>query len=450
VSPRVVVVGDTILDRDVDGAVTRVCPDAPAPVVDVAATGERPGGAGLAALLLHRRGADVTLATCLGADAAGARVRALLAGVRVVTLAEPPATRTVTRVRSGGTTLVRLDTPGPPVDGPLDVTGLVAALAPADAVLVADYGRGVAADPDVRGALAAAARGGVPVVWDPHPRGPAPVPGTAVATPNRAEVERLVGDGAALEVAAAALRAEWGVPALVATDGARGAVVAGDAGAPQFVPAPAAVAGDTCGAGDRFAGSLALALVQGSTTAEAARVAAADVAAWLSEGGVAAESSPAGVRRREVVVATGGCFDVLHAGHVASLEAARRLGDRLVVLLNSDAGVRRLKGPARPVNGVADRRRVLESLACVDAVVVFDEDDPGEALRRLRPDVWAKGGDYDAASLPEAAVLTEWGGRLVLLPHLPDRSTTRILDHARRTGRVPQPLEPRRSQEATS
>jgi D-beta-D-heptose 7-phosphate kinase/D-beta-D-heptose 1-phosphate adenosyltransferase len=140
---------------------------------------------------------------------------------------------------------------------------------------------------------------------------------------------------------------------------------------------------------------------------------------------------------------------VLHAGHVASLEAARRLGDRLVVLLNSDAGVRRLKGPSRPVNGVADRRRVLESLACVDEVVVFDEDDPREALRRLRPDVWAKGGDYDVASLPEAALLPEWGGRVVLLPHLPDRSTTRILDHARSTQSIREPVVPD-AQEATS
>jgi rfaE bifunctional protein nucleotidyltransferase chain/domain len=102
--------------------------------------------------------------------------------------------------------------------------------------------------------------------------------------------------------------------------------------------------------------------------------------------------------------------------------------------------VRRLKGPGRPVNGVADRRRVLEGLACVDEVVVFDEDDPRAALDRLRPDVWAKGGDYDLAALPEAALLPTWGGRVVLLPHLPDRSTTRILDHARRT-HVPEPLE---------
>jgi rfaE bifunctional protein nucleotidyltransferase chain/domain len=415
-------------------------------------------------------------------------VRELLGDVPVVTLAELPATRTVTRVRSGGTTLVRLDTPSPPARAPYDVSGLRAALASADAVLVADYGRGVVADAGVRAALAAVAAEGRPVVWDPHPRGPDPVAGTAVATPNRAEVERLA-PGDVLDVAAGALRAAWDLPALVATDGARGAVVAVADGAPLFVPAPVAVPGDTCGAGDRFAGALALALAGGEPLAAAVGSAVHDVAAWLSRGGVAsvapgpADSSPDRDHARfghgadvqtvhdhgevpgavgdharfgrsdaGVVVATGGCFDVLHAGHVASLEAARRLGDRLVVLLNSDASVRRLKGPSRPVNGVADRRRVLESLTCVDEVVVFDEDDPREALRRLRPDVWAKGGDYDVASLPEAALLPEWGGRVVLLPHLPDRSTTRILDHARSThpGRttVREPVP--HAQEATS
>ena len=136
-------------------------------------------------------------------------------------------------------------------------------------------------------------------------------------------------------------------------------------------------------------------------------------------------------RAAATVVATGGCFDVLHAGHVASLEAARRLGDRLVVLLNSDASVRRLKGPGRPVNGVADRRRVLEALACVDEVVVFDEDDPARRARpaaarhlgqgrRLRP----------SRPCRRPRCCRTWGGRVVLLPYLPDRSTTRILDHA--------------------
>ena len=130
---------------------------------------------------------------------------------------------------------------------------------------------------------------------------------------------------------------------------------------------------------------------------------------------------------RRLLVATGGCFDVLHAGHVSTLEAARALGDGLVVLLNSDASVRRLKGPGRPVHPQEDRARVLLGLSCVDAVAHFDEDDPRAALRRLRPDVWAKGGDYEDTDLPEAGLVRSWGGRVVLLPYLSGRSTTAVL-----------------------
>ncbi len=140
------------------------------------------------------------------------------------------------------------------------------------------------------------------------------------------------------------------------------------------------------------------------------------------------------------VVATGGCFDLLHAGHVATLRAARRLGDCLVVCLNSDASVRRLKGPSRPLVPAADRARVLEALECVDAVLVFDEDTPAEALRRIRPHLWAKGGDYAGQDVPEAAVLAEWDGQAVVLPYLQGRSTTRLVTTAgrRATGAPPE------------
>jgi rfaE bifunctional protein nucleotidyltransferase chain/domain len=131
-------------------------------------------------------------------------------------------------------------------------------------------------------------------------------------------------------------------------------------------------------------------------------------------------------------VATGGCFDVLHAGHVGMLRAARALGDCLIVCLNSDASVRRLKGPDRPLVGQDDRAAVLAALACVDAVAVFEEDDPRAILRELRPHLWAKGGDYAIAELPEAETLAEWGGRAVLVPYVAGRSTTRLIDEARR------------------
>jgi D-beta-D-heptose 7-phosphate kinase / D-beta-D-heptose 1-phosphate adenosyltransferase len=127
------------------------------------------------------------------------------------------------------------------------------------------------------------------------------------------------------------------------------------------------------------------------------------------------------------VVASGGCFDLLHAGHVATLRAARSLGDCLVVCLNSDDSVRRLKGPGRPLQPEADRAAVLEALGCVDVVVTFDEQTPETLLDRLRPDVFAKGGDYTVADLPEAALLRTWGGQAVALPYLQGHSTTQLM-----------------------
>jgi rfaE bifunctional protein nucleotidyltransferase chain/domain len=131
-------------------------------------------------------------------------------------------------------------------------------------------------------------------------------------------------------------------------------------------------------------------------------------------------------------VAAGGCFDLLHAGHVAMLQAARALGDRLVVLLNSDDSVRRLKGPSRPLQPAGDRAAVLLALDCVDDVVVFDEQTPREALERLRPDLFVKGGAYAVADLPEAKAMAAWGGTAVTVPYLSGRSTTRLVDEAAR------------------
>jgi rfaE bifunctional protein nucleotidyltransferase chain/domain len=134
------------------------------------------------------------------------------------------------------------------------------------------------------------------------------------------------------------------------------------------------------------------------------------------------------------VVATGGCFDLLHAGHIHTLEAARALGDCLIVCVNSDASVRRLKGDARPVVGEADRVRLLGALACVDAVAVFDDDTPVRALEGLRPHVFVKGGDYGIADLPEAALLQQWGGEVVIVPYLEGRSSTHLMREVSRRG----------------
>lgn len=453
--PHVVVVGDALLDRDIDGAVERICPDGPAPVLDERHVTSRPGGAALAATLAARQRATVTLVSAVADDEAGATLRRLLVdeGVDLVDLGLVGGTPEKVRLRAGGHTLLRLDRGGPPGLRGHDIDRVAAALGRADAVLVSDYGRGITAVLAVREALAAA---GAPIVWDPHPKGARPVVGTTVVTPNRDELAGLVVDPATegegereVGLAGTAARARrlvtrWEVGAVVVTMGFEGALLTRAEGPPLVVPVAYAGAGDPCGAGDCFAATTAVALARKAVLPDAVERAAAEAAAFVERGGAAAltdgaphgEVAPAQARAssggRDVIIATGGCFDLLHAGHVSLLQAARALGDRLVVLLNSDRSVARLKGADRPLQGEVDRRQVLLALGCVDDVVVFDEDTPTAALDRLRPDVWVKGGDYAGRDLPEAAVLERWGGQAVIVPYLSGRSTTRLVQEARR------------------
>jgi D-beta-D-heptose 7-phosphate kinase/D-beta-D-heptose 1-phosphate adenosyltransferase len=518
VSRRLVVVGDALLDRDLDGRAERLAPDAPVPVVDGVTERARPGGAGLAAAIAAASGADVVLVCALGDDAAGRRLVGLLAdaGVDVLDVGLRGPTPEKVRVRAQGRPLVRLDAGGSGSPCGELTAAAQDAIGHADGVLVSDYGRGLAARASVRAAIAALAAD-VPVVWDPHPRGPEPVPGVLLATPNAAEAERFVGRGEAEaqrlagsgetdeaqrfvgsgeaeaqrfvasgeaeaqrfvgsgeaeaqrlagsgeaeaqrfvgsagagaggpEAAARALAARWRAVNVCVTLGARGALMVGGHGPALAVPAPGISRGDPCGAGDCFAATAAARLARGALPSEAVHAAVQAASAFVAAGGAAAwpperADAPAPDEARElaartraaggVVVATGGCFDLLHAGHVRALEAARALGDRLIVCLNSDDSVRRIKGPDRPLVGQDDRAAVLRALACVDAVAIFEEDDPRAVLRELRPHLWAKGGDYAVAELPEAQTLAEWGGRAVIVPYVAGRSTTRLIEEAR-------------------
>ena len=460
---HVVVLGDALLDVDLVGRAGRLCPDAPVPVLDDVVEHDRPGGAALAAHLLARDGHRVTLVTALADDAGAARVRAALAPfVRVIALRHDGQTPVKKRVRSAGQSLLRIDTGASGRLGGLP-PGAAVALRSASAVLVADYGRGMAAHADVRAALAGLPRS-VPVVWDPHRRGARPLSGLRLVTPNLDEALGALppdahGEPSSSELgragrAAAHLAHDWQAGAVAVTLGRRGALVSHGSGAPVVVPAPLVDCVDPCGAGDRFAATATLSLGAGALVTEAVQQAVGAASAYVAAGGASGlhtattdpgggrpldPSTPAEVLASEVrarggtVVATGGCFDLLHAGHVESLRAARSMGDCLVVCLNSDRSVRRLKGPGRPVVPEADRMRVLLALECVDAVLVFDEDTPEAALRRLQPQVWAKGGDYSGVDLPESAVLADWGGDAVVLPYLQGRSTTNMM----RSGAAP-------------
>jgi rfaE bifunctional protein nucleotidyltransferase chain/domain len=238
----------------------------------------------------------------------------------------------------------------------------------------------------------------------------------------------------------------WRAEAVAVTLGARGALLVRGEAPPLLFPAQPADHGDPCGAGDRFASALAALLGEGRWLPDAVAGAVEQASAYVAAGGASRFASaplpppvPAAPESAEqvvarvraaggTVVATGGCFDLIHAGHVAMLRAARSLGECLVVCLNSDDSVRRLKGRDRPLVPEEDRAAVLSALGCVDAVAIFDEDTPAEILERLRPDVFAKGGDYALEELPEAQVVARWGGQGVVLPYVEGRSTTRLLE----------------------
>ncbi|MFD9359803.1 D-glycero-beta-D-manno-heptose 1-phosphate adenylyltransferase [Streptomyces sp. NPDC060031] len=445
---RLVVVGDVLLDRDIAGTADRLSPEAPVPLIADARTTDRPGGAGLAALLAAREpGWHVTLVCGLGHDAPGARVRALLdeAGIEVLDLATSGTTPVKTRVRAADRTLLRYDTAAGPLPlGPLP-DPVRTRLAEAAAVLVCDYGRGITSHDELRQALTDAAAGR-PLVWDPHPNGTDPVPGTALAVPNADEAllrsgvpgpRDLAGDTAR----AVQLLAAWPVKQIAVTRGRDGAVLVADAdGHPLAVPARPA-SGDTCGAGDQLAVTAAVMLGTGRLPSHALAAAVDAATSYVRAGGPAGLTTPpasgqpdplevaARVRERGgKVVGAGGCFDLLHAGHLSLLAQARQLGEVLIVCINSDASVQRLKGADRPVVGEQERAALLEALDCVDGVLVFGEDTPEKVLAELRPDIWVKGGDYAGRRIPEADLVESWGGEVVTVPYLDGYSTTTRID----------------------
>ena len=460
-----VVVGDVMLDVDRCGTVERLSPEAPVPVLRDPTDTRRPGGAALAALLAARSSSrPVVLIAPLSGDDAARRILELIGDqIEVIALDWTGSTPVKTRLRAGNHPIARIDEGGTPgVFGALPPAAQ-AALASAATVLVADYGVGLTAFEPLRDALQAiSAR--TPIIWDPHPLGADPVPDTWCVTPNETELRMLSTTPGSRERSGArngrpsddiarsaeVLAEQWSARAVCVTLGSRGAVLWAPGSPPLMVPTSVVPGGDTCGAGDSFAAALALAAAGAALPSEAVISAVEAAGSFVASGGAAAfdPTSPhagtgwrteppaverllAEVRRRGgTVVATGGCFDLLHAGHVATLQAARGLGDALVVCLNSDASVRRLKGEGRPLQPQQDRSCVLTALECVDAVVVFDEQTPSSVLERIRPDVWVKGGDYSGLDLPEAAVLEKWGGQIVTVPYVAGRSTSALVELA--------------------
>ncbi|SFB06581.1 rfaE bifunctional protein, domain I/rfaE bifunctional protein, domain II [Amycolatopsis marina] len=471
---KVVVLGDAILDVWLSGQCDRLCREAPAaPVVDVRQQAFAPGGAGNTAVNLAALGADVHMVTAVGDDLAGAMVLEELRGRNVrtdhVVVSENRATVSKRRVVAADQVLLRFDD-GDRHDGDDGETArlldaLRVALDAADALVVCDYGNGVLG-PRVRRALADL-RPGLPLlVLDAHDvrrwRSVSP----DVVTPNAAEAGavlqvRLPQDSDArvefLDRHREQLAEAAGADSVVVTLDRDGAVLlTGDQPVHRTWARPAPD-NHTSGAGDTFTAALTVGLAGGlpvTTSVELAQ-AAADIvvhrpgtavctAAELEQrfgtfhdaavgpeqlARIVAEHRSAGRR----VVFTNGCFDVLHRGHVAYLNEAKRLGDVLIVAVNADESVHRLKGPDRPVNNVRDRASVLAALSCVDHVTVFDQDTPVELLRELRPDVYVKGGDYTPEMLSEAPVVRAYGGQVRALGYVPDHSTSAMIERIRST-----------------
>ena len=457
---RVLVAGDVMLDRYWSGDTERISPEAPVPVVRVRATEDRPGGAANVVRNVAALGAHGTLLGLAGADAEAAELRAQLeaAGARS-RLHELPAARTITKLRvlSRHQQLIRLDFEAG--FAPAQSTSLLSLLAEelpgAGALVLSDYGKGTLAEPAAW--IAAARARGVPVLVDPKGRDFGRYRGATLLTPNLHEFELVAGSFASeaeLEAKAVAMVHELGLDALLITRGERGMTLVPAVGEPLHLPARAIEVFDVTGAGDTVIATLAAALAAGSALRDA--VALANVAAGIVVGrlGAAAVSAAelaqalgqqsdvgrgvldeeqllhtvAAARERGArIVMTNGCFDVLHAGHVAYLEAARALGDRLVVAVNGDASVARLKGPGRPVNALERRMAVLAGLQSVDWVVGFEEDTPERLLARLRPDVLVKGGDYTREQVVGRELVESRGGRVEVLALVEDCSTTGIL-----------------------
>lgn len=470
---RIWVVGDLMLDEYVMGAVERISPEAPVPVVRVRDTEHRLGGAANVARQVAALGAEVTLAGVIGEDAAGDDFLRLCAVSNIDTRAvvRVPERRTTRKLRVLGHSqqLLRLDWEDARPCAPQISVRMISKLtdgARPDAIILSDYAKGVLTPEAI--ASVTGLRGTGPVVVDPKHRDFTRYRGATNITPNLRELETAAGrrldadDTADIAAAARPLAEAAGLDAIVVTLGDRGMLVVPVHGADTVVPAIQRAVYDVTGAGDTAISVLTLALAAQAPLLAAAQL--ANAAAGVSVGQIGAVAVDAGSIRdalaarpdgkilgREDLIAraatwrmagkrivfTNGCFDLLHAGHLSLLSQAAKLGDVLVLAINSDASVRRLKGPERPLVPQEDRAAVLAALGFVDAVTIFDEDTPLEVLQSVRPHVLVKGGDYKIEQVVGRELMEATGGRVALVPLTPEKSTTALVERIRRgTGKV--------------
>jgi D-beta-D-heptose 7-phosphate kinase/D-beta-D-heptose 1-phosphate adenosyltransferase len=463
---HVVVVGDVIVDRYWFGDARRVSQEAPVPVVDVNHTEDRPGGAANVALNVVSLGGRCTLIGVVGADDAGRSLQTTLeaAGVECdFVCLEDWETIVKLRVVSQKQQLLRTDFESPLTSDPQkEIDERVQKhVGKASALVLQDYDKGALRDP--RSLISIASALDVPTVVDPKHKSFSAYLGATVLKPNVQEFETAVGlsgDDDELLAKAQAVASEHQIGALVITRGGLGMTAVQADGAHQHIPARAVDVFDVTGAGDTAAAALGITLSLGWSPLVCAQVANVASGIVVGKTGTAVVTGPElsralssdrqtdrGVLNRsqlidsvnqarekgERVVFTNGCFDILHAGHVAYLEEARALGDRLIVAVNDDQSVTRLKGSGRPVNPLEQRLRVLAGLSAVDWVVGFTEDTPDALLQALQPDVLVKGGDYGIDEVVGSEIVRGYGGRVHVLSLVEDCSTTAIVSRIQRT-----------------
>jgi len=449
-----------MLDRYLFGSTGRISPEAPVPVVHVQDTDDRPGGAANVAVNLAALGVSTSLVGVVGKDAAADALEAIM-GERGIECgfarANDRPTITKTRVQSRGQQLIRLDEEkAAAMPGDAMLEALRAAIGAAGAVVLSDYGKGALSD--VQAMIAACRDAGVPVLVDPKGTEFGKYRGASLLTPNQSEFEAVAGKSESdeeLVERARSMMADLQLDALLVTRSEKGMLLVETGAEPLFLSTQAREVFDVTGAGDTVIATLAAALASGQGLASAAAL--ANIAAGLvvrkigvatvTPGEISAALHQRGQGGRglveldallalvdesrgrdERVIMTNGCFDVLHAGHVAYLEEAKSLGDRLIVAVNDDDSVRRLKGEARPINALEDRLLVLAGLAAVDWVVPFSEDTPARLIESVLPEVLVKGGDYQPEEIVGAREVLQNGGEVRVLAFRDGHSSSRIID----------------------
>jgi D-beta-D-heptose 7-phosphate kinase/D-beta-D-heptose 1-phosphate adenosyltransferase len=469
---RVLVIGDVMLDHFVVGAVERVSPEAPALVLRIEAERSMPGGAGNVAANIASLGGVAVLIGVVGDDLAATHLSSLIEasdGSIVDALVRLCAMRTTSKTRyiAGDRHLLRADNEsvGPPAAAEEAVAAAIHDhVADCDVVVISDYAKGVVSPGVMRAAVRAARNHGVPLVADPKCRDFVLYAGANMLTPNRKELEFATGqpcrDLASCGRAAQDVIALTGAAVLL-TMSEEGIALFQDGAEVWSEGAQTKLVRDVSGAGDTILAASAMALAAGASLVDASHFANVAAALVVGKSGTSCVTpdelnfallhSPDGDalsgklvsmssavsicdmwRTRDLEVGfTNGCFDVLHAGHVKLLAQARGMCDRLVVGLNTDDSVRRLKGSERPIQTELARAEVIGALRSVDLVVLFDEDTPIDLIVKLRPDVLIKGADYTRESVVGSDLVQGWGGRVQLIDIVPDQSSTKLIEMSR-------------------